>query len=131
MSKIDELEAQVKQLTALLAQHGIQASTEAIPPEKRPDYIPHGSEGHARLLGLVQVKEGDKTVCLATYTSPRTGRTFRLEDELAAVRFYPGIDPEKAVTLTLQQKVGELEIAPEVPAGAPPMHKPMAVYPAS
>ena len=129
MSKIDDLERQVNELTALLARHGIQPSVAALPARERPDFVPHGSEGHARLLGLVAVQEGDKTVCLATYTSPRTGRAFRLEDEMGAVRFYPGIDPEKAARLVLQQKVNELEIAPEVPADAPRMHKPMAVYP--
>jgi len=129
MAKIDELEARIVQLTELLAQHGIQPSVAALPARERPDYVPHGSEAHARLLGLVQVKEGDTTVCLATYTSPRTGRAFRLEDELAAVRFYPGIDPEKAARLVLQQKAAELELAPEVPADAPPMFKPVAVYP--
>lgn len=131
MSKLDDLERELSQLKSLLARHGIQPSVEALPAGERPDHIPHGSEAHARLLGLVQVKEGDKTVCLATYTSPRSGRAFRLEDEMGAVRFYPGIDPEKAARLVLQQKVNELEIPPEVPADAPPMFKPAAVYPAS
>jgi hypothetical protein len=128
MAKIDELAAQVEALTAVLKAHGITPSVqrEGAP---RPDYIAHGSLEHAAFLGLVEVKEGDKTITLVTYTSPRTGRTFRLEDEMGAIRYYPGIDPEKAALLVLQQKINELEIAPSVPKDAPPAFRPAAVYP--
>ena len=129
MAKIDELAAQVEALQRVLAQHGIRPPAEEIPAEHRPDYIGHGTLEHAQILGLVEVAEGDKTVCLAQYTSPRTGRTFRLEDEMGAIRHYPGIDPAKAVALVLQQKVNELEIKPEVPADAPAPFKPAAIYP--
>ena len=129
-NKIDELTAQVEELRAVLKKHGIEtAQYRALPPTERPDYIPHGSAEHAAFLGLVEVTDDDKTVSLTQYTSPRTNRTFRLEDEMGAIRHYPGIDPEKAALLVLQQKVNELEDVPEVPADAPPMFRPAAVYP--
>lgn len=129
-NKLDELTAQVEELRAVLKQHGIEtAQYRSLDPTERPDYIPHGSAAHASFLGLVEVADDDNTVCLAQYTSPRTERTFRLEDEMGAIRHYPGIDPEKAVRLVLQQKVNELESIPEVPADAPPMFRPAAVYP--
>jgi len=128
--QLDELAAQVEALKSLLAQHGIQQPARSVArPEERPDYIAHGSPEHARFLGLVEVGEGDKTVCLARFTSPRTGRVFRLEDELGAVRYYPNVDPEKAALLVLQQKVNELETVPEVPESAPAPFRPAAIYP--
>jgi len=127
MSKIDELTEKVEQLERILAQRGIKAPV--VQAEHGPDYIAHGSEKHAAFLGLVEVKEGDKTITLTTFASPRTGRIFRLEDELGAVANYPGIDPEKAMKLVLQQKVNELEIAPTVPADAPPPFEPGIIYP--
>ena len=129
MTKIDDLATQVEELRRVLKAHGIQQPAEAIPAGNRPDYIAHGSPEHARFLGLVEVGEDDKTITLATYASPRTRRTFRLEDELGAIRHYPGIDPPKAIGLVLQQKVNELETKPEVPKDAPPMFKPVATYP--
>jgi hypothetical protein len=129
MAKVDELAAQVEELRRVLAQHGIEPVRGVVPPEELADYVPHGSEAHARFLGLVEVGKDDKTEKLADYTSPRTGRTFRLEDEMGAIRHYPGIDPDKAVRLVLQQKVNELETVPEVPADAPPMFRPSGAYP--
>lgn len=129
MAKIDELTAQVEQLTALLAAHGIVPPAEAVPVEERPDYMAHGSVEHAQFLGLVEVRKSDDTETIATFTSTRTGKTYRLEDELGAIRHYPGIDPDKAIRLVLQQKLNELEIKPTVPEDAPPMFRPAAVYP--
>ena len=128
MAKIDELAAKVEELSALLARHGIESPVEAIPATDRPDYIPHGSIKHARLLGLVEVGKDDETVTLSTFTSPRSKRTFRLEDEMGALAHYPNIEPEKAIVLVLQQKVNELELAPAVPEDAPPMFRPTVVY---
>jgi len=129
MTSNKELAEQVEQLRQLLAQAGIAPPVEAILPTERPDYIPHGSVAHAQLLGLVEVGKGDETITLATYTSPRSKRTFRLEDEMGALQHYPGIDPEKACALVLQQKVNELETVPTVPENAEPMFTPAAVYP--
>jgi hypothetical protein len=128
--QIEELTAQIEELKRVLAQHGIQtAEYRDLPATERPDYIPHGSTEHAAFLGLVEITEDDTMESLSSYTSPRTQRTFRLEDEMGAIRHYPGVDPEKAVRLVLQQKVNELEGIPEVPADAPPMFRPAAVYP--
>ena len=129
MAKIDELTAQVEQMKALMKAHGIEQAPELVPMEERPDYIPHGSEAHARFLGLVIMTEDDTAYHLQEFTSSRTGTTYRLEDEMGAVRFYPGIDPDKAMMLVLQQKVNELEILPTAPVDAPPMFRPAAVYP--
>jgi len=129
MAKVKELAARIELLEALLKRAGIEQPVEALPPTERPDYIPHGSPRHAQLLGLVEVVKDDPTITLATYASPRTERVFRLEDELGAIQFYPNIDPEKAVRLVLQQRVGELETTPTVPEDAPPMFQPAAVYP--
>jgi len=129
MARTDELQSQLDELKTLLAQHGITPPDRSMRPDgKSPDYIPYGSPEHAAFLGLVESEPDDPTECLARYTSPRTGRTFRLEDEMGAIRHYPAIDPDKAVRLVLQQKVNELETAPEVPADAPPMFRPTASY---
>lgn len=129
MAKVEELAAQLEALERLLRAHGISLPAERGEVVRQADYIAHGSAEHAGFLGLVEVPEGDKFECLARYTSQKTGRTFRLEDEMGAIRHYPGIDPAKAVLLVLQQKVNELETKPEVPADAPPPFKPAAVYP--
>ena len=129
MAKIDELTAQLEQLTALLKQHGIEQVPELVPMEERPDYIKFGSPEHAQFLGLVIVEDGDEAYHLVDFTSPRTGTKYRLEDEMGAVRHYPGIEPEKAMMLVLQQKVNELEIEPTPPTDAPPMFTPATVYP--
>ena len=129
MAKIDELAAQVEELKRALKAAGIEQPAPIIGQAERADYIAHGSPRHAAFLGLVEVGPEDKTVTLRTFTSPRTGRTFRLEDELGAIRYYPGIDPEKAILLVLQQKVNELEMPVTVPEDAPLPFKPAAVYP--
>lgn len=129
MAKIDELTAQVKQMEALLEAHGIRQPVDALPATERPDYIAHGSPEHAQFLGLVEAEKGDGMETISTFTSAGTGKIYRLEDELGAIRHYPGIDPEKAVRLILQQKINELETKPGVPDDAPPMFKPAAVYP--
>lgn len=130
MAKIDELAAQVERFQQLLAQHGIhEPLVTVVTPEDRPDYIAHGSPEHARFLGLVEVTKDDQTANLGTFTSTRTGKTYRLEAELDAVRHFPGVDPEKAVPLLLQQKVGVLDSVPQPPEDAPPPFEPATVYP--
>jgi hypothetical protein len=125
----EQLERKVERLEKLLEQFGIRAPVDETAPQERPDYVAHGSPQHAALLGLVEVGKDDDTVTLVTYTSPRTKRVFRLEDEMGAVRHYPGIDPEKAALLVLQQKVNELEVKPGVPDDAPAPFRPAAIYP--
>ena len=126
----DHLLAQMEAMQQLLKLHGIEPARAFEPGANPPDYIAHGSPEHATFLGLVPVteEEGDLAL-LATYTSPRTGATYRLEDEMAAVQMYHQIDPDKAVRLVLQQRVGELESAPQVPADAPPMFRSAPAYP--
>ncbi len=122
MAKIEELTQKVEQLERLLKARGIQAD----PVVGQADYIAHGSPQHAAFLGLVEAKEGD--ISLITFTSPRTGKKYRLEDEMGATRYFPHIDPDKAVLLTLQQKVNELEIPPTVPEDAQQPFRPEVVY---
>jgi hypothetical protein len=128
-SKVDELRERLELLERVIAQHGILLPAEEVEPTERPDYIPHGSARHAALLGLVD-RAGDPAnqQFLAEFTSAKTGTTYRLEDEVDALRHYPGVDPAKACLLVLQQKVNELETAPTVPADAPPMFRPDPVY---
>jgi hypothetical protein len=128
MARNNDPTAQIEQLKALLARHGIRDEEAPAPMQDRPDYIPHGSERHATFLGLVIMTDGDEAYHLVEFTSPRTGKKYRLEDEMGAIRHYPGIDPEKAIMLVLQQKVNELEILPTAPVDAPPMFTPAAVY---
>lgn len=126
MSKIGDLAEQVQNLTALLRQHGI------IPPEqkkqeKQYDYIEHGSDKHARMIGLVEVLEGEDTEHCITYISPKSGRTWRLQDEITPFMQVP--NPREIAALTLRQKVSTLDTGkPEVPEGAPPMWRPAPVF---
>ena len=121
MTTTKELEKKLRALEALLATHGI-ASTEAVTQnvEDRADFIPHGSGAHAAFLGLVPA-EPDNNEHM-TYTSPRTGKTFMLEDEITQFMHYP--DPKQVAGLVLQQKVNVLESKPEAPEDAPPLWKP-------
>jgi len=124
MATVKELEEQLRTLQQTLEAHGIrQPAPAATRPEDRADYFAHGSDKHAAFLGLVPAEPGDGDHI--TYTSPRTGRTFRLEDEITQFMTYH--DPEKAAQLTLQQKVNELEIEPEVPEDARPIWRPIDV----
>lgn len=126
---VEALTARVELLQRTLEAYGIRPAPEPAPMTERADYIPHGSTRHATFLGLVEVGKDDQAVSLVTFTSSRTGRTFRLEDEIGAIRHYPGIDPKQAALLVLQQKVNSLEMPVEVPQDAPPMFEPAAIYP--
>ena len=125
---VDQLAAQVEALQNVLRQHGIIQDVAPVDTTDLPDHIPHGSGRHAQFLGLVEMQDGDDTPHLAEYTSPGTGRRFRLEDELGSVRYAPGMPMDKAAAIILRQKVNELETAPTVPADAPPMFQPGPVY---
>lgn len=126
MANVKELEARIRELEAAMAARGISV-VGASPAEDgpRPDYVEFGSPQHAALLGLVEVAEGDDTSDYATYTSPDSGRTFRLSDEYEPARTFPAMDPEKSARIILRQKVGSLESGrPPVPDHAPDMWKP-------
>ncbi len=121
MATTKELTEELRALKALLAAHGI-APTEAAPQnvEDRADHIPHGSDKHAVSLGLVPAKPDDDE--RITYTSPRSDKTFALEDEIMQFLHYP--NPEQAAMSTLRQKVNVLEDKPQAPEDAPPLWRP-------
>jgi len=125
MATVNELQAQIEQLTKLLARHGIVAPAPAATrPELRADYIPFGSPQHAAFLGLVEVKKDEPNLSdFILYTSPRTGKIYRLEDQVTPFMTFP--DPKQVAALVLRQKVSVLEGGPP-PASedAPPMWRP-------
>lgn len=124
MATNKELEARIERLSQLLVQYGIEEPTVvATLPSERGDYVEHGSPEHALFLGLVEVDE--ETNKRVTFTSPRTGRTFALEDEVNPFMQYA--EPRGVAERVLEQKVNVLEIPPTVPTNAPPMWKPMGV----
>ena len=124
MATTKQLEQKLRALEAMLASYGIEAEATSVKKvEDRADFIPHGSDGHVAFLGLVPAEPGDEDHI--TFTSPRTGKTYRLEDEI--MQFMNFHDPAKAAQMTLQQKVNELELVPEVPEDAKPMWRPAAV----
>ncbi len=123
-AKEKELETKLRDVLMTLEAHGIRKPVErAEKAEDRGDYIEFGSDKHAAFLGLVPAKPGDEE--RITYTSPRTQKTFALEDEVTQFMHYP--DPKQVAGLVLQQKVNVLESEPTVPEGAPPMWRPIEV----
>jgi len=126
--RISDLEQEIAELRALMAQAGIVMPVEQLTrPEDQPDYIAHGSPEHAGFIGLIVVDDSDQAAAdnYVIYMSQATGKTYRLEDELGAVHFYPGIDPDKSIRLVLLQKVNAFEAGkPPIPAEAPPMFRP-------
>ena len=124
MANVKELEAQLRQLQTMLEAHGIRAP---VPPAEKPtdraDYVEFGSDEHAAFLGLVPAEQGDEDHI--THTSPRTKKTYCLEDEVTQFMHYP--DPKQVAGLVLQQKVNVLESTPEVSDTAPPMWRPLDV----
>jgi hypothetical protein len=125
-TKVNELEARVRELEQLLGAQGIRVTGGATVEEgPRPDFVGFGSPQHAALLGLVEVAEGDDVADYVTYTSPASGTTYRLADEYEPVRTFPAMDPEKSARVILRQKIGSLESGePPVPAHAPEMWQP-------
>lgn len=115
MSKLDELQAQVTALQAQLATlTGQTQPKRAIPLEERPDYVPHGSDRHATLLGLKK-DEQDEWI---------------LADPLEWIlRYGPAATPE-FLSLVRQQRINELTSKPQVPADALPLWTPPLGQPA-
>ena len=132
MATTKELQAQIDALTKRLAQMGITLPAEtAERPEDRADYIEFGSPEHAAFLGLIEVEDVDKADADGhiVHTSPKTGRVYRLEDQVTPFMHYP--DPLQVAQLVLQQKVSSFESGPpQVPEDAPPMWQPVDYVPA-
>ena len=125
MANVKELEARVRELERVLDARGIRVPAGDAEEGPRPDYVAFGSDQHAALLGLVEVAEGDDTSDFFTYTSPASGKVYRLADEYEPARTFPAMDPEKSARIVLRQKVGSLESGqPSIPEHAPTMWKP-------
>jgi hypothetical protein len=121
-----ELESRVQQLEALLERAGIVVRPTSVEPQDRPDYIEFGSEKHAGFLGLVLLEDGQKPPQGQRHILPGpSGQLYCLEDELGAMRFYPGLSLDEVVPVVLQQKINVLEGGPPpIPANAPDMWRP-------
>lgn len=126
MANVKELEARIRELETAMAERGITvAGTRPTEEGPRPDYVEFGSTRHAALLGLVEVVDEADAMDLITYTSPKTGKVWRLADSYEAVRTFPAMDPEKAERVILRQKVGSLDSGPApIPEHAPELWKP-------
>ena len=126
MATVNELQNEVSWMRGVLKQAGLLPREVA---EHAPDFIAHGSQQHATMLGLVEVAPVDleqaKNDGYTLYTSPRTSKVYRLEDEIRALQYVPGVEPRQAMTIVLRQKVNGLESGPpQVPVNAPPMFNP-------
>lgn len=112
MTTVKELEAQLAELQATLAQNGIFAPKPARATDKdRKDRIDFSSPEHLTLLGLIEMAPGDKDISLFI-TRKSQGKTYRLEDEVTAFMHYP--DPKQIAALVLRSKISEFN------AGKPP-----------
>jgi hypothetical protein len=94
-------------------------------PEEDPNYIAHGSDAHAALLGLVEVtKANAEDVERLNYVTLQSadGRTWHLADEEAAIQCYSNaMEPKTAIARVLRQKLNVLEAGkPPIPEDAPP-----------
>ena len=104
--KLQQVQNELTQLKAMLAAMGIGTPAPPLASDKdRADYIEHGGEQHATLLGLVKSEAGDEDIYIV-YDG------YRLENELAFSHHH---DPRQAALLTLRQKISELK------AGKPPI----------
>lgn len=132
MATNKQLQAQIEELRRVLAQHGITDVVQpALDPAERADYIAFGSPEHAAFLGLVEVEDVDKAEAdgRIVHTSPRTGKNYRLEDQVTPFMHYP--DPMQVARLVLQQKVSSFEAPPpEPPPDAPDIWRPVDFVPA-
>jgi len=125
-----ELEQRVQQLEALLARAGIAAAVPlSAEPEDRPDYIAFGSQEHATFLGLVLLEDGEQPPQGQTHVlAGKEGQLYCLEDELGAMRFYPGLALGEVAPVVLRQKINCLEGGPPpIPANAPDMWTPEGI----
>jgi len=126
MATTTELQNEVAWMRDILDKAGLLPRQTA---EHAPDFIAYGSPQHATMLGLVEIAPAEleqaKKDGYTLYTSPRTGKVYRLEDEIHALQYVPGVDPRQAMLIVLRQKISSLESGPpQVPANAPPMFNP-------
>jgi len=124
-----ELEQKVAQLEQLLVQYGIVAAPDAraMRLEDRPDYIAFGSDKHLAFLGLLKVDDVEAAIQnrYTIFTSPDTGQTYRLIDEMNAALMMRPMDPDKAILMILRQKVSSFEAGEPQPfPGAPARFNP-------
>ena len=127
MATVRELEVQVRQLQEMLARAEITAQApEITEPSDRPDYIGFGTPEHATFLGLVLLEDGQEPPQGQRHILKGTsGQLYCLEDELGAMRFYPGLSLDEVVPVVLRQKINCHEAGvPAPPANAPDMWRP-------
>ena len=122
-----ELEQRVRDLEKLLATRGIVARPAAASAEdaERLNYIEFGSEQHAVLLGVLPVEDVAATEKGGdyVYTSPKTGKSYRLEDQVTPFMHFP--DPAQVARLVLRQRISVLEAGPPpIPEDAPALWNP-------
>lgn len=112
-----ELEQRVKDLERLLRSHGIAAGPTAPLADEieRQNYIEFGSEKHAVLLGILPVEDVAEAEKYGyhVFTSPTTGKSYRLEDQITSYMHFP--DPAQVAKLVLQQRVSVFEAGPPPP----------------
>lgn len=126
MATNKELEQRVAELENLLARRGIVAPPGRVDEgTESHNYVPFGSERHAVLLGILPVEDVEKAKLYEyyVYTSPTTGKSYRLEDQVTQFMHYP--DPAQVARLVLQQQVSVFEAGPPPPPdGALPLWNP-------
>ena len=130
MATTRELEQRIAQLEQLLAEAlgtGTRQQTRRVPEEERLDHVPFGSDKHLAFLGLDKVDdvaEAQKSLYVV-HTSPESGDSYRLTDEMQAVQAMRPMDPDKAILMVLRQKVAAFESGTPKPfPGAPPRFNP-------
>jgi hypothetical protein len=123
VATVKDLEREIAELKAAMSASGIRTATASAEPGMAKDYVAYGSAEHAALLGLVEMKEGDDASLYITFTSPVTGKTYRLEDEITPFLRYP--DPGQMAKLVLRQKVSSFESGEvRIPEDTPSMWSP-------
>ena len=126
--EVNALREEVAGLRKLLGQIGLGLA-EPKTEQERTDHVAHGSPAHAQLIGLIEIEEGvEVPEDLVVMKSPKTEKRYRLEDEIAACAYLPGIDPEKAIKHVLRQKISSFENPPEPPENAPNIWQPIDQY---
>lgn len=122
MATTKQLEKQLQELTQLLEGHGIRLPSKAAEAQEFTG-VRIGSDEHMIFLGLIQVedaKEAEEQYGHIVYRSPKSSKTYRLEDQVTP--FMTFSDPMQVARLVLAQKVSSFESGPvKVPADAPPL----------
>ena len=118
-TKLQAVQDELAQLKRMLAGLGIGAPAPLLASDKdRADYIEHGSEKHAVLLGLVKAEPDDESLYVV-----HDG--YRLEDEITAYTHHH--NPAQVALLTLRQKISELKAGkPPISTNAPPIWTPIS-----